>query len=175
MLANLLEPTTVAALALVVGVPLLTLVHELGHGIAAALFVGGRVTIVQGNAPFRITFSVWRFDVLLRGPVAPHHGMVGWAVWGSHPSRRRQALATVAGPVTSLASTLVCLGGVAATGSTPRLFLTYLTLASMLQTLSSGLPVRYGRWFGQFAGEASDGLRIRRLLEGRPEPPPHIL
>lgn len=174
MLATLLEPTVVALLALMVGVPLLTLVHELGHGIAAALVVGGRVTIVQGNAPFRVAFSIWRLDVRLHGPVAPHRGMVGWALWGAHPSRRRQVLATAAGPVTSLGSTLACLGGAAETGSTPRLFLLYLALASTLQTLSSALPVRYGRWFGQFAGEASDGLRVRRLLQGRPEPPPVV-
>lgn len=169
---TLLEPMLVAALALVVGVPLLTFVHELGHGIAAAVFVGGRVTIVQGPAPFRVSFSVWRLDIRLHGPVAPHRGMIGWALWGSNPSPRRQALATVAGPLTSLGSTLACLGGVAETGSATRLFLAYLTLASTLQAISSGLPLRYGRCFGQFAGEASDGLRLRRLLQGRPEPPP---
>lgn len=175
MLVNLLEPTVVAALALVVGVPLLTLVHELGHGLAAAVFVGGRVTIVQGGAPYRVAFSFWRFDVRLRGPVAPHRGMIGWALWGSHSSPRRQALATLAGPVASLAMTFACLEGAAATGAAPRLLLVYLTLASMLQTLSSGLPLRYGRRFGRYAGEASDGLRIRRLLQGRPEPPPAVL
>lgn len=175
MLANLLEPAVVASLALVVGVPLLTLVHELGHAIAAAVLVGGRVTVVQGSPPFRVSFSIWRLDIRLRGPVAPHRGMVGWALWGSHPSPRRQALATIAGPLTSLGSTFACLGGAAETGSAPRLLLVYLALASALQTLSSGLPLRYGRWFGQFGGEASDGLRTRRLLQGRPEPPPPIL
>ena len=175
MLANLFEPTTVAALALVVGVPLLTLVHELGHGIVAALLVGGRVTVVQGSAPFRVSFSFWRFDVRLRGPVAPHHGMVGWALWGSHPSQHRQALATMAGPVTSLAATLACVGGAAETAAAPRFFFIYLSIASTLQTFSSGLPVRYGSWFGQFSGEASDGLRVRQLLQGRAEPPPTII
>jgi hypothetical protein len=53
-----------------------------------------------------------------------------------------------------------------------RLLLVLLATASTLQALSSGLPVRYGRRFGSFAGEASDGLRVRRLLEDRPEPTP---
>lgn len=174
MFSTLLEPTLVALLALVIGVPLLTLVHELGHGVAAAFVVGGRATIVQGKAPFRIACSIWRLDVRLHGPTAPHRGMVGWALWGPHPSARRQALATIAGPLTSLVSTLACLGATAETASASRLFFVYLTLVSALQTLSSGLPVRYGRWFGGFAGEASDGLRVRRLLQGTPDPPPEI-
>jgi hypothetical protein len=159
---------------LVVGVPLVTFLHELGHAVVAALAVGGRVTIVQGPAPARLSFSFWRIDVRLHGPVRPHQGMVGWAVWGPHPDARRHAVAMAAGPVVSgLCAGGCLLGSYELSGQ--RLLLGLLASSSTLQTLSSGLPVRYGRWFGTFAGEASDGLRIRRLLRGTPEPRPRVL
>lgn len=162
------------ALALLVGMPLLTLVHELGHGITAALLVGGRVTIVQGPAPARLRLQVWRLDVRLRGPVAPHRVMVGWAVWGPHPDARRHAVAILAGPLASALSAAGCVAGAVLVGGTPQLLLILLALEAGFQTATTALPVRYGRWFGAYAGEASDGLRVARALRGHPEPAPTI-
>lgn len=159
---------------LFVGMPLLTLVHELGHGIAAALAVGGRVTIVQGPAPARLRVQVWRLDLRLRGPVGPHRLMVGWALWGPHPDQRRHALAIAAGPFASAASAGLLGWGAAATHGGLRLGFLLLALEAAFQTLSTSVPCRYGRWFGSYAGEASDGLRIARALRGRPEPAPTV-
>lgn len=165
-----------AACAAVVlaGMPALTFVHELGHALAAAVVVGGRATLVQGPAPARLRLSVWRLDLRLHGPVPPHRVMVGWALWGPHPQAWRHAVATAAGPAASALSAGACLLGVAETGGFVHLSLLLLLPAATLQTLSSALPVRYGRWFGSYAGEASDGLRIRRLLQGAPEPAPLV-
>jgi hypothetical protein len=162
------------ALVLLVGMPLLTLVHELGHGLAAAILVGGRVTIVQGPAPARLRVRVWRLDVRLRGPVSPHRLMVGWAVWGPHPDARRHAVAILAGPLASALSAAACVAGAALTGGGSQLLLILLALEAGFQTLSTALPVRYGRWFGAYAGEASDGLRVARALRGDPEPAPIV-
>ncbi|HET8527534.1 MAG TPA: hypothetical protein VFL60_01390 [Gaiellaceae bacterium] len=166
----LLEISGVSALALLVGMPLLTLVHELGHGLVAAVAVGGRVTIVQGPAPARLRVRVWRLDLRLRGPVAPHRVMVGWAFWGPHSDPRRHALANAAGPLTSALSAAACGAGAYLTGGLGQLLLLLLGLAATLQTLSTSVPCRYGRWFGSYAGEASDGLRIARALRGRRGP-----
>lgn len=171
MTHNLLTIAVTLA-ALMVGLPVLTLLHELAHAVAAALAVGGRVTVIQGPAPSRLRFSVWRLDFRLRGPVGPHQVWVGWAVWGGHPDRRRHAIATAAGPAGSLVYALLCAFGASRVDGFAQLFLMLLTLASAGQMLSSGLPVRYGRHFGQFGGQASDGLRIRRLIQGKPEPVP---
>ena len=173
-MGTVLQPFFVMLVVLLVGMPLVTLLHELGHAVAAALVVGGRVTIVQGPAPARLVFSVWRFDFRLHGPIAPHQGMVGWAMWGPHPKAARHAIAIAAGPLVSGLCAAACLFGAADVSSLWRTALDLLAGLSTLQMLSSGLPVRYGRWFGSYAGEASDGLRIRRLLQGSPEPRPQI-
>lgn len=162
----------VMLVVLLVGMPLVTLLHELGHAVAAALAVGGRVTVVQGPAPARLSFSFWRFDFRLHGPIAPHQGMVGWAMWGPHQARWRHAVAIAAGPLVSGLCAAGCLVGAADVPSLWRTALELLAGLASLQTLSSGLPVRYGRWFGSYAGQASDGLRMRRLLQGSPEPRP---
>jgi hypothetical protein len=174
VVASLLQLLVAWLVVLLVGMPLVTLLHELGHAVAAALAVGGRVTVVQGPGPARLTASVWRLDLRLHGPTAPHQVMVGWAMWGPHPARWRHAIAMAAGPVVSGLCAIGCLLAAGVAPSLWRTSLELLTAASVLQTLSSGLPVRYGRWFGSYAGEASDGLRIRRLLQGRPEPRPQI-
>ena len=173
-MASLIQLLVAWLVVLLVGMPLVTLLHELGHAVAAALAVGGRVTVVQGPPRARLTFSVWRLDLRLHGPTAPHQGMVGWAMWGPHPARWRHALAMAAGPLVSGLCAASCLLGAEHAGSLWRTALELLAAASVLQTLSSALPVRYGRWFGQYAGQASDGLRIRRLLQGSPEPRPQI-
>jgi len=169
---RILLDALVFAAAFLGGLPVLTLLHELGHAVTAAALVGGRATVVQGPAPARLQVSVWRLDLRVHGPVGPHRVWVGWALWGPHPDRRRHALATAAGPAVSALSSGLCAFGLAETDGLAQLFLLVLALAAAFQTLSSGLPVRYGRRFGSFAGEASDGLRVRRLLEGRPEPAP---
>jgi hypothetical protein len=171
-MTRLLVELAVVAAAYLAGLPALTLVHELGHAIAAVALVGGRATVVQGPAPARLQLSVWRLDLRLHGPVGPYRVWVGWAFWGPHPQRWRHAIATAAGPAASAASALLCGFGTIATGGAAHLFLLVLTFAALSQTLSSGMPCRYGRRFGEFGGEASDGLRIRRLIEGRPEPAP---
>lgn len=171
-MASLLQLLLAWLVVLLVGMPVVTLLHELGHAVAAALAVGGRVTVVQGPAPARLTVSVWRLDLRLHGPIGPHQGMIGWAMWGPHRARWRHAIAMAAGPFVSG----LCAGGclLAAPDVSPfwGTALDLLAFASTLQMLSSGLPLRYGRWCGSYAGEASDGLRIRRLLQGTPEPRP---
>ena len=175
VVASLLYPLLAWLAVLLVGMPAVTLLHELGHAVAAALAVGGRVTVVQGPAPARIAVSVWRLDLRLHGPIGPHQGMIGWAMWGPHQARWRHAVAMAAGP---LVSGLCAVGCLLAAPHVPPLWhlaLDLLAGASTLQMLSSGLPLRYGRWFGSYAGQASDGLRIRRLLQGSPEPRPPVL
>ncbi len=173
-MASLLHLVVVLLAVGLVGMPLVTLLHELGHAVAAALAVGGRVTVVQGPAPSRLTVSIWRLDLRLHGPIAPHRGMIGWALWGPHPARWRHALAMVAGPLVSGLCAAGCLLGAGDVPALWRSALDLLAVASTLQMLSSGLPLRYGRWFGSYAGQASDGLRIRRLLQGSAEPRPQV-
>lgn len=57
---------TIAIVSLAVGVPgplLLTLIHELGHAVAAVALTGQRVTVVIGREPSVVRFALGRIDV----------------------------------------------------------------------------------------------------------------
>lgn len=175
----------VLLLAVLVGVPLLTLVHELGHALVAAAVIGGPVAVLQGPEPRRLVFSVWRLELRLHGLGSPLRAWVGWARWPSHPSRVRHALALAGGPAASLVASAGLVFGAAQVHGSPRAALLLLAADAGLQALSSSVPVRYPAFSGAYAGAASDGLKIRRLLSGttespltaaagpRPDPAPH--
>lgn len=167
--------TAAVLVAFCVGAPLLTLLHELGHGIAALLAIGGRVTVTQGPAPARLELSLGRLDLRLRGPVAPHHGWIGWAFWEAHPQRRRLAAACAGGPLASAACAAACFYGFVGTSGPVHVLLFLLGGSAGGQMLSSGLPVRYGRWFGQYGGVASDGLNVLLLLFARAAAPAPVV
>lgn len=174
MVAGFVTFVVLVALLLTIAMPTLTFVHELAHAVVAAALIPGPVTLVQGPSPARLRLRWGTLDVRVRGPVAPHQGMVGWAVWSASDDPWRHAAATAAGPMASAASAVAAASGAVLAGGIPGELLWLIAAAATLQALSSGLPVRYGRWFGAYAGEASDGLRVRQLMRGTPEPAPVV-
>jgi hypothetical protein len=161
-------------LLVAVAFPLLTLIHEFGHALVAAVLIGGSVVVVQGPSPPRVRFSLVRLDVRLRGPSSVRGSTVGWTVWGPHPDTWRHVAATAAGPLTSLVCLAAAVEGAAALHGAPSQFLRLVMVAEAVSVVFTVLPVRYGRLFGAYAGHASDGLRIRQLLRGTPEPAPTV-
>lgn len=162
----------IVVLALLVGIPLLTFVHELGHAVAAIAAIGGRVTVVQGPEPFRYRPSVGRFDLRLHGMTAPHRAWVGWARWERDASPRRHAVALAGGPLASLLAAIGCAVGSLTTYGPAHWIFFALAVDAAAQLTSSALPVRYPSFSGEYAGVASDGLKIRHLLSGAALPPP---
>lgn len=159
-----METVFLVAVALLAGVPLLTLLHELGHAVVAAVAVGGRVTVLQGPEPRPFELPLWRIDLRLHGPVAPHQAWIGWARWSPASSPPRHALALAGGPAVSALASGLCLFGAGRVDGAARWILLALALDASAQFLSSSLPVRYPAFAGAYAAHASDGLMIRRLL-----------
>lgn len=158
---------------LLVGIPFLTFVHELGHALVAAVAVGGRVTVIQGPDPVRARFSAGRIDFRLHGLPLPHQAWIGWARWDENASPRRHALALAGGPLASLLSAAALYGGALATGGVGRVALLALAVDATCQLTSTSVPVRYPAFSGQYAGHGSDAYLIRQYLTGAaPDPNP---
>lgn len=169
------DAVILTVVVLLVGVPFLTFVHELGHALAAAFAVGGRITVVQGPDPVRARVSLGRLDFRLHGLPLPHQTWVGWAHWDENAPPRRQALALAGGPVASLLSAGACVAGALESGGTARVILAALAIDAAGQLTSTSLPVRYPAFSGQYAGHGSDGFMIRQLLTaGAPHPDPAL-
>jgi hypothetical protein len=155
------------AAVVVVGIPLLTVVHELGHALTAAAVVGGRPVVLQGPEPRRFELSLWRVDLRLHGLVLPHRAWIGWAMWQPQASRRRHAVALAGGPAASALAAGICLYAAAAARGYVAAAFTILAVDATGQFLSSAVPVRYPSFAGAYANFGSDGWKIWNLVRGR--------
>jgi hypothetical protein len=183
-----MAPVVLAVLALLlawlVGIPLLTLLHELGHALTALALSHQPIHVFLGTTPRQIRqrgreekpiFCLGKLAFSLSLVGLPFG--VGWARWPANLSWRRSVLTLLAGPVT----TLLCLVVVSLTTLVLRPaahpsaiqsgaydFFLWLLLLAGLQFLACALPVQYPAfWVGALAGLSSDGDKIRRLLKQR--------
>ena len=153
-----------------VTVPLLTLVHELGHALAGLITTRGWVTAAIGTGGDPRTIGLGRLKIELR----PFSGIVGSCHREYRSgSGRGEALFYGAGPLLSLVSAAI-LGYLrtSATGnSTLAQMLTLGNYAALLQLIAMLVPVRYPSWLGAYAGYLSDGAMRR---DDPPVPPGRV-
>ncbi|WP_433633849.1 hypothetical protein [Halomicrococcus sp. NG-SE-24] len=144
-------------------VPVLTLVHELGHAAATLAFTDRSATVVVGG-------ERWRWA---RGRLAVGGDPSGWRRWWygfcryeTLPDGRWRELAVHAGgpAATGLAALLVGLVVGLADGRWTRFGL-YAAFWNCLFTLAVTVsPIRYPSSWGAIGGHPSDGLRAWRAL-----------
>jgi hypothetical protein len=151
-----------------VGGPLLTLLHELGHAVPAALLTGRRVMVNQGARPSLLRFSLWRLDFRLRPLVGFRTAWFGfYESEAEDVSRAKRAVIAGAGPATSLLA-FFALSLLAASLPYPASWFVWSAgIGALIQFLVTALPLRYGRVFGPYSGRISDGRRIVELVRGR--------
>jgi membrane-associated protease RseP (regulator of RpoE activity) len=146
---------------------LLVLPHELGHALVA-LLCGSREARVEIGAPtHRVRVRIGRLQLEMR-PVSAWR----WAWYGrafSDVGDRAHARIAVlaAGPAASLACSLVYGALGSAEGGVARAALLFLSASGAYTFVVTALPLRYGRFFGPYAGSTSDGRRIVDLLRAR--------
>ena len=145
---------------------LLVLPHELGHALVALAF-GGRSDVLVGGEPRRLNLGLGRLSIHVR-PLNGWH----WLWYGTAPSdiprptRLRVVLVAAAGPIVTLALLVGYASAALSTDGFVRSFFWVLAYAAAWTFLVTALPIRYGRFFGPYAGRDSDGTRIRRALAG---------
>ena len=89
----------------------------------------------------------------------------GFARWDwDEPSRRQRVICAAAGPLTTLVLTLVYGFLGATTGRFLGVLFIFLALGGAWTFVVTALPLRYGRFFGPYAGRTSDGYSIREAL-----------
>jgi hypothetical protein len=148
-----------------VGGPLLTLLHELGHALPAALLARSRVTVNQGARPSLLRFSLWRLDFRLRPLVGFRTAWFGFCESeAADVSRAKRIVISAAGPATSLLA-FVMLSVLAGSLSYPASWFVWsAAVGAATQFLVTAIPLRYGRLFGPYSGRISDGRRIVELV-----------
>ncbi len=153
-------------IAAFLGLPLVTLAHELGHAVASMSFTSGPVEVYVGRTDCALRFRTGR----LRMSLSPIGGG-GLCRSSKRGILREQALVRVlAGPGVNVALALTAwLVGNAVTGSLRAVLFT-LAAISAFQILN--LIPRWGVWGPLRKGVPSDGLQALCLIRRRSLPPP---
>jgi hypothetical protein len=126
-------PTLLLAwcLAILLAGPIVLLVHELGHALAALALTRGPVVVQTGRRAF-VTPRIGRLTLAL-GP----GGLQAGACWHLAPdTRRAEAAIAAAGPLASLTTACVAAGAVLALGP-PRPVMLALAAVAVLGTLDA--------------------------------------
>lgn len=156
----------------VAAVPLaLVLPHELGHALAA-LLAGSRWARVEVGVPPRpIRFRLGGLSTELRLlDFRPRNFWFGRTLsdWDSL-SRTGDAVSLAAGPLATVILTCVYGAIGLGLGGAPRVFLLTLAVGGLWTLAVTVPPLRYGRFFGAFAGSTSDGYKLVQLFRDQPE------
>jgi len=153
------------ALAYALAPLLLVLPHELGHGLAALACGARGVNVVVGAEPRRLGLRLGPLDIRVRELNPPRWLMYGTARWDNDDfSRGQSVFCAAAGPLTTLVLVLAYSVSGAATSGVIRWMFWFLFFGGVSSFLATALPIRYGRFFGPYAGRVSDGQRIREVL-----------
>ena len=162
---NALQVLLFALLFWLVGIPLITLIHELSHAAAALLLTNNPVRVGLGSGPPQIEQRVGRLTLQIR----LFSGAFGFCFWRvDHALVGRRVWILLGGPLASLLM-VVAFSLAAYFLRDGNVFLqavcSWTAFGALLQLIFTALPIRYPAFWGAYVGMASDGLRIRQLLQ----------
>jgi hypothetical protein len=145
---------------------LLVLPHELGHAFSAVALGAKDAHVVVGGEPRPLRVRLGRLTVEARPFNTPRwvwYGTARGTSWGEDVSHRALIVMLACGPLVSLGVGLAYgwVGG--QLHGFLRAFFWFLAAGGLWTFVVTALPIRYGRFFGPFAGHTSDGRKILEL------------
>ncbi len=147
-----------------IGGPVVTTLHELGHAMTALMLTRGDVRIWVGTGKKQPRWSLGRLHLSL----TYRPGFTGFYRFAGSVSRSARAAIQAAGPLTSLAAAAAVLGAGNLLGTAGHWLgesiIVVFAYAAIGQFLATAIPWRYPRGWGEYAGQASDGLRLLHTL-----------
>jgi hypothetical protein len=170
----LLDYIAYAFVVCFVGLPALLLVHELGHAAVVLLLTRQRVVVRLGRPPALLRVACGRLEFQLR-PLdgSGFYHILGW----QRTTPRQRAWAALGGPAATLL-VMATAGSLAALGRPspgPAYFLSSgIAFLALLQLVLTVPPLRYPRWWGDYAGTNSDGYTFWQFWASRGQEPPAL-
>lgn len=147
-------------LGFLIVMPLITLLHELGHAIPQ-LIAGHATEIRLGNKRNAKEIHIGK----LKLSIAPLSMNVGFASIKRDVSKGSQILSLLMGPLVSL---IVCIGCYLINHQDLPYLVQYLLGFSMyfsfFQFLCTSIPIYYPSYFGGYEGMPSDGRQVLELI-----------
>lgn len=153
-----------------IGGPVVTTLHEFGHAAAALMLTKGDVRVWIGSGQKGPRWRLGRLYLSL----TYQPGFTGFYRCAHAPSRAARATIQGAGPLTSFIIAAAVLGAGELTGATGHWLgesvVIVFAYAAIGQFLATATPWRYPRGWGEYAGQASDGLRFLHTLRSHDTP-----
>lgn len=147
-------------LVYIIFMPILTLIHELGHAIPALIFSKENVTVNIGNSNLNKQIKLNRLLINLNGYRCVVDVSYGYVNWSQVNNKIKLICMILGGPLTTLIVSIllyICLINV----SLPfilMLVFNALFIFSAFQFLLTILPIKY--FYNPYVGHTSDGYKI---------------
>ena len=153
-------------LVYIIFMPILTLLHELGHAIVALIFTKEKVIINIGNSDLNKKIELNRLVIKLNGYKSLVDVSYGYANWTLLDSNKiKSILMILGGPLTSLIGSIL-LYIYLINVSLPYILMVLLNALfsfSLFQFLLTILPMKY--FYRPYVGYTSDGYKILQHLK----------
>lgn len=142
-------------------IPLCTLMHEVGHGIAAvsSSSATAHVHLGQLSDPDKRSFNIGRLHFHLK-----------WSYYGfcstkGEMDKKQRIINIIGGPFVSLVMAIGfgLLIPLVTNRDVQSLFSATATFCAV-SFLVTAIPIKYPRWMGSYYGHPSDGLKVLNLL-----------
>ena len=153
-------------LVYIIFMPILTLLHELGHAIPALIFTKEKVTVNIGNSNLNKKIKLNRLVIKLNGYkslVDVSYGYVNWTLLDNN--KIKSVFMILGGPLTTLIVSIL-LYIYLINVSLPYVLMVSLNalfLFSAFQFLLTILPIKY--FYNPYVGHTSDGYKILQHLK----------
>lgn len=145
-------------------IPLCTLMHEIGHGIAAVSSSSATAHVHLGHLsePDKRSFNIGRLHFHLK-----------WSYYGfcstkGEMDKNQRIINLIGGPLVSLVMAIVfgILIPVVSNRDVQSLF-SATAIFCAVSFLVTAIPIKYPLWMGSYYGHSSDGLQVLYLLRGK--------
>jgi hypothetical protein len=145
--------------------PILTIIHELGHALPALIFTHNKVTINIGNSNFNKQINLNRLSININGYKSLMDVSYGYVNWEPIDNRFKLIIMILGGPVTSLLVSVLLFVYLMKVRLPYFLMISFnaLFIFSVIQFLITILPIKYN--YKPYIGNTSDGYKILQCLK----------
>ena len=147
--------------------PILVLLHEVGHAIFALIFTDGNIEIQIGNSKLDISKNIGRLYFKYKGYKSLLHVTFG-SVRFEIPKENYKIIAILlGGPLMSLIIfilSVILLSFSSHLNYISQIFLNSVAIFSLVQFLITILPIKYNAFSLPYKGMKSDGYSILKLI-----------
>ncbi|WP_373601023.1 hypothetical protein [Paraclostridium bifermentans] len=154
------------AIICLIGMPIVTILHELGHAIMQLIFTKGKVNVIIGNGKLDMKFTINRLTINLKGYESIGALSYGFSRGSIADSKFKNILIYLGGP---LVSVLICITTYITIFKIDNIFFIYAMNAffwcSLFSTLCTLIPMKYNYY--PYEGYYSDGYKIVQVLKSK--------